>query len=87
MAKKLKPATSNFPFTNCNFINREEKIKRHLEAGSTDVHGRMILARHKLKGIRNEYSETIQPSSKTAKLVPLRSYNITSYIGALGNMN
>ncbi|XP_069982169.1 uncharacterized protein [Penaeus vannamei] len=36
------------------FINGEEKIKGHLEAGSIEVHGGMLIGRHKLKGIRNE---------------------------------
>lgn len=67
IGKEIKAGNIKFLYTNRNYKNREEKIKRHLEAGSIEVHGKMIQGRHKLKGIRNEYSETTQPSSKTAK--------------------
>lgn len=55
-----------FLFTNRQYINKEEKIKRQLETGAIEAHSRMVSGRHKLKGIRNEYSETTQPSFKTA---------------------
>lgn len=67
IGKGMKAGNIKFLFTNRNFITKEEKIKRHLEAGSIEVHGKIILGRHKLKGIRNEYSETVQSTSKTAK--------------------
>lgn len=31
-----------FLFTNGNFINHEEKVKRHLETVSTEIHTKMI---------------------------------------------
>jgi len=67
IGKEIKAGNLKFTFTNCNFRNREEKIKRHLEAGSIEVNGSMIIGRHKLKGIRNEFADTQQPTAKTAK--------------------
>jgi len=67
IGKEIKTGNIKFFCTNRNYIHREEKIKRHPKAGSIEVHGKMVQGRHKLKGIRNEYSETTQLSSKTAK--------------------
>lgn len=67
IGREIKAGNLKFTFTNKNLINREEKIKHHLEAGSIEVHGTMIIGLHKLKGIRNKYAETTQPTSKSAK--------------------
>lgn len=67
IGKEIKTGNLNLLFTNRNYMHKEEKIKRHLEAGSLEVNGRLIVGRHKLKGVRNEYAEIMQSSSKTAK--------------------
>lgn len=67
IGKEVKAGNIKFLFTNRHFMNNEEKIKRQLEAGAIGVHGKMVIARHKWKGIRHEYSAMMQLSSKTAK--------------------
>lgn len=62
IGKGFKTGNLKFTFTNRNFINWGEKIKHHFEARSIEVNRSMIIGRHKLKGSRNEYSKTLQPS-------------------------
>lgn len=42
ISKEVKAGNIKFLYTNHQFINKEENIKLHLEAGSIEVHGEMV---------------------------------------------